>query len=78
MAQRSVDKYLDNIEVLKIEIENNKHRILESFDLDSFLSNPENYLQTLSTEFISQHLDEVKDGHQAGKRFARSLLNGAK
>ena len=78
MAQRSVDKYLDKIELLKIEVGNDKKQLLNVFDLDVFLSSPESYLKTLSTEFISQHLSEVKQGHQAGRGFANSLLNGAK
>ena len=78
MAQRSVDLYLDKIELLKIGVDNDKQELLNVFDLDAFLSNPESYLQTLSTEFISQHLDEVEKGHKAGQGFAKSLLNGAK
>ena len=78
MAQRSVDNYLDKIELLKLEIDNDKKQLLNVFDLDAFLESPEDYLQILSSEFVSQHLDEVQEGHQAGSGFARSLMNGAK
>tara|TARA_Y100000310_G_C20541148_1_gene743370 strand:+ start:767 stop:1006 length:240 start_codon:yes stop_codon:yes gene_type:complete len=70
-----VDDYLDDVEMLKISVENDKEKILKAIDLDVLMANPADFLRHLGNEFISQHLDEVKSSYEKGQGFAKKVLN---
>ena len=54
MAQL-VNKYLDEIDILKIKMENDADKILEVIDIDELLKNPSLYLQELGRAFLDEH-----------------------
>lgn len=70
-----IDEYLDDIEKIKIAVENDKKKMFEAIDLDALLLNPSGYLQALGNEFINQHLDEIEKSYNTGKKFAEKILN---
>ena len=55
-----VDDYLDDVEMTKITVEDDKKKILEAIDLNAFMVNPFGLLRLLGNEFITQHLNILK------------------
>ena len=70
-----VDDYLDDVEMTKITVEDDKKKILEAIDLNAFMVNPIGLLRLLGNEFITQHLNEIQTSYKSGQSFARKLLN---
>ena len=74
MAQL-VNKYLDEIDILKIKMENDADKILEVIDIDELLKNPSLYLQELGRAFLDEHQQEIKVAFKEGIKYAEKVVD---
>jgi len=62
---------LDDLEETVIE---NADNILQAIDIDEFLKDPEGYLLLLCDAFLKEHIDEIEQASEQGKKFAEKII----
>lgn len=73
MAQL-VHNYLDRLDKLDEVVINNADNILTAIDVDKLLDDPEDYLLSLGSAFLGEHIDEIEKANTEGVKFAEKIL----
>ena len=61
---------------LQQEVIDNAENILDVIDVKQLVKNPKEYLTRLGLEFLNEHIDEIEQGADQGKKMAEEILNG--
>ncbi len=61
---------------LQQEVIDNSENILNVIDVEQLVKNPKEYLTRLGLEFLNEHIDEIEQGADQGKKMAQEILNG--
>ena len=74
MAQL-IEKHLNKLQALEDIVSENAEKILSAVNLDELLKDPEGYMLLLGDAFLKEHIDEIEQASEVGKKFARKILN---
>ena len=74
MAQ-VLKEYLNNIDNIEDQIDQELDKILQAIDLDRLLQNPKPYMEELSKQFFESLDDEIRDAIKAGESKANRIIN---
>ena len=74
MAQL-IEKHLNKLQALEDIVSENAEKILSAINLDELLKDPEGYMLLLGDAFLKEHIDEIEQASEVGKKFARKILN---
>lgn len=74
MAQL-IEKHLNKLQALEDIVSENAEKILSAVNLDELLKDPEGYMLLLGDAFLSEHIDEIEQASEVGKKFAKKVLN---
>lgn len=69
-----LDTHIKRIVFFREKIEEDSEKILPVINLDELLKDPKQYLFLLASEFLNQHMQEIKGGAKEGKNFALKIL----
>jgi len=69
-----VFNFIDTIDKLDDNIEEDAENILKAIDIDDLLKDPEGYLLQLSDKFLQNHVQEIAQAKIEGKKFANQIL----
>lgn len=61
---------------LQQEVIDNAENILDVINVEQLVKNPKEYLTRLGLEFLNEHIDEIEQGADQGKKMAEDILNG--
>jgi len=74
----NINTLQDKLDDLTEDVRNDAELILNQIYIDELLDDPENYIQTLATEFVAQHEDEIKRGILIGRKYAKIIIKETK
>ena len=74
MAQL-IEKHLNKLQALEDIVSENAEKILSAVNLDELLKDPEGYMLLLGDAFLSEHIDEIEQASEGGKKFAKRVLD---
>ena len=61
---------------LQQEVIDNAENILSVINVEELVKNPKEYLTALGLEFLNEHIDEIEEGSNQGKKMAKEILSG--
>tara|TARA_R100001594_G_C3922154_1_gene236008 strand:+ start:86 stop:316 length:231 start_codon:yes stop_codon:yes gene_type:complete len=70
-----IEKHLNKLQALEDIVSENAEKILSAINLDELLKDPEGYMLLLGDAFLKEHIDEIEQASEVGKKFARKILN---
>jgi len=70
-----IEKHLNKLQALEDIVSENAEKILSAVNLDELLKDPEGYMLLLGDAFLKEHIDEIEQASEVGKKFARKILN---
>lgn len=73
MARLVLD-HLESIDRIQDRIVEDAENILPSIDIDALIKNPKDYLLKVSLEFLNAHTEDIKQGEQQGRKFAKGII----
>ncbi len=71
---RLVVNHIEKIDEIQEKVISDSEKILPSIDIDDLLKEPQKYLLKVSLQFLNNHIEEIKQGEEQGKRFAKQIL----
>ena len=71
---RLVVNHIEKIDEIQEKVISDSEKILPSIDIDDLLKEPQKYLLKVSLQFLNNHIVEIKQGEEQGKRFAKQIL----
>ena len=71
---RLVVNHIKKIDEIQEKVISDSEKILPSIDIDDLLKEPQKYLLKVSLQFLNNHIVEIKQGEEQGKRFAKQIL----
>ena len=72
--EKIIIEYLDKIEGLHKEIDNQKPTILKNINLTKLMANPEEYIYNLGKEFYKSNKKNIKKAIDAGTMKSKKML----
>tara|TARA_A100001201_G_scaffold66516_4_gene62172 strand:- start:1918 stop:2142 length:225 start_codon:yes stop_codon:yes gene_type:complete len=69
-----VVNHIEKIDEIQEKVISDSEKILPSIDIDDLLKEPQKYLLKVSLQFLNNHIEEIKQGEEQGKRFAKQIL----
>ena len=69
-----INKYLDDIDLLKEKIDKDIDELLEEIDIDELIKSPKEYLEELAKQYYEAHIDVLNKAIQIGEHQANRII----
>ena len=74
MVANIINKYLNEIDVLKEQIDDDIDELLEKIDVDELIKSPQFYLEELAKQYYEAHIEVLDKAIQIGENQANRII----